>query len=476
LAVLDRAAQRWPDRPALVDGDRTLTYAAFAGAVDTAARSLVARGLRPGDAVAVCAGNSLETAVALFACARARLVLVGLSTRLAPPQWELMCAHMDVRLRLAEPAFALPGAEDLAGALAEGGPAVAWQAPDEADTYAVVFTSGTTGRPKASQVVHRASVHSGMSYQRVLQLTPDDVTAVLFPLTYISAMHAHVLPAMLAGASCVLVDTTSPTAYVAALRQHAVSWAYAVPSWWRMCLRVEGFRDLPALRRVAAGGAPFPVELQQALRDRLPGVLLHDVYGLSETHSPACIASDSDLRTRPDSVGRPLPCMQAQVRSLDDGAVLPLGEAGALWLRGSLVTTGYAHDPSATAAAIVDGWFDTGDVARLEADGSVVVLDRTKDMVNRGGAKVFSAEVEALLRRHPAVDDAAVVGVPDPVAGEAVAAYVVASAPVSAAEVRAWVRDGLAEHAAPRKVVFLDVLPRNALGKTDKQALRGLQA
>ncbi len=477
LAVLDRAVARWPDRTALVEGERTLTYAELAQQVETAARALVHRGLAPGDAVAVCAGNGLETAVALFACARARLVLVGLSTRLAPPQWEPMCEHMGVRLRLATPGHPLPQAEDLATVLGEGGPPVDWTAPDEAATYAVVFTSGTTGRPKASQVVHRASVHSAMSYQRVLQLGPADVTAVLFPLTYISAMHAHVLPAMLAGAACVLLDTTSPTTYVQALRTHAVSWAYAVPSWWRMCLRVEAFRDLPALRRIGAGGAPFPVELQQELRERLPGVLLHDVYGLSETHSPACIATDADLLARPHSVGRPLPCLQAQVRSLDgddEGAVLGAGEPGALWLRGSLVTTGYARDAVATAAAIVDGWFDTGDVARIDDDGSVVVLDRTKDMVNRGGAKVFSAEVEALLRRHPAVDDVAVVAVPDPVAGEAVAAYVVASGPVSAAEVRAWVRDGLAEHAAPRKVVFLEALPRNAVGKTDKQALRGL--
>ena len=476
VEVLDRAARQWPETVALVDGDRALTYRDLADAVETAARALRGRGLQPGDAVAVAAGNGLELAVLLLACARARLVMVGLSTRLAPAQWDFMVGHMACRLLLAEPGFPLEGAEDLASVLAEPAPAVAWEQPAEDETFAVVFTSGTTGRPKASQVVHRASVHSGMSYQRVLQLGPGDVTAVLFPLSYISALHAHLLPAMLGGATSVLVDSPSPTAYVDLLRAHRVSWAYAVPSWWRLCLRVPGFGDLPALTRVAAGGAPFGEDLQQALRDRLPGVRLHDVYGLTETHSPACLALDDDLRRRPHSVGRPLPCMEAEVRSLDDGAVLPAGQAGALWLRGSLVTTGYAGDPAATAAAVVDGWFDTGDVARLEDDGSVVVLDRTKDMVNRGGAKVFSAEVEELLRRHPAVEDAAVVGVPDRLAGEAVAAFVVASGEVSAAEVRAWVRDGLAEHAAPRHVTFVGALPRNALGKTDKQALRGQHA
>ena len=300
----------------MIDGPRSVSYEGFAGLVETAAASLRGRGLQPGDAVAVAAGNSLELAVLLLACARARLVMVGLNTRLAPPQWEWMATHMQVRLRLAEPAQLLEGALDLASVLAEA-PSRAWayqvdQQPAEDETYAVVFTSGTTGRPKASQVVHRCSVHSAMSYQRVLQLQPGEVTAVLFGLYYISAMHAHVLPAFLAGATCLLVDTQSPRAYVELLRRHRVSWAYAVPSWWRLCLRE--LDDLPALTRLAAGGATFPADLQAALRERLPGVALLDVYGLSETHSPGCIATDADLRTRPGSVGRPLPCMQAEVR------------------------------------------------------------------------------------------------------------------------------------------------------------------
>ncbi len=473
--ALDRAVRTWPAGIALVDGDRAVTYAGLGALVETAAASLRGRGLQPGDAVAVAAGNSLELAVLLLACARARLVLVGLDTRLAPPQWAYMTGHMRVRLRLAAPGIALDGALELASVLTEARPR-GWaydvgQQPAEDETYAVVFTSGTTGRPKASQVVHRCSVHSAMSYQRVLQLQPGEVTAVLFPLTYISAMHAHLLPAFLAGATCVLVGSQSPREYVAVLREHAVAWAYAVPSWWRLCLRLPGFGELPALTRLAAGGAPFPADLQQALRERLPGVRLHDVYGLSETHSPACIATDDDLRARPGSVGRPLPCMQAQVRG-DDGRSRRPGQPGGLWLRGSLVTSGYARDPAATGAAIVDGWFDTGDVARIDTAGYVTVLDRTKDMINRGGTKVFSAEVEELLRRHPAIEDAAVVGVPDALAGEAVAAYLVACAPVTPSQVRAWVRERMADHAAPRFVEVVGALPRNAIGKVDKQELR----
>jgi len=477
LDALDRAVHHWPVTAAFVDGDRRATYAELADLVETAAGALRARGLQPGDAVAVAAGNSLDLAVLLLACARARLVMVGLNTRLAPAQWAYMTEHMQVRLSLAEPPFldALPGALPLSEVLAEG-PRRTWSYPEggrpaEDETYAVVFTSGTTGRPKAAQVVHRCSVHSGMSYQRVLQLSPGEVTAVLFPLYYISAMHAHVLPAFLAGATCVLVGACSPREYVELLRRHQVSWAYAVPSWWRLCLRVPGLADLPALTRLAAGGAPFPADLVAALRERLPGARLHDVYGLSETHSPACIAEDEDLRTSPGSVGRPLPCMEAQVRA-EDGAVLAPGEPGELWLRGSLVTTGYARDPAATDRSVERGWFDTGDVARIDEAGRVRILDRTKDMINRGGTKVFSAEVEELLRRHPHVEDAAVVAAPDALAGEAVAAYVVASGVLTAQDVRTWVREQMAEHAVPRLVELVDDLPRNAVGKTDKQALR----
>lgn len=478
LEVLDAAVARWPTAVAFVDGEQRVSYAEFAAGVELAAAALLGRGLQRGDAVAVAAGNSLDLATLLFACARARLVMVGLNTRLAPAQWAYMVEHSQARLLLAAPGFDLPGAEDLAAVLREwpadraaAGPPAGWLPPAEADTYAVVYTSGTTGRPKASQVVHRCSVHSGLSYQRVLQLRPGDVTAVLFPLYYISAMHAHVLPAMLAGARSVLVDSTSPRDYVDLLRRERVSWAYAVPSWWRLCLRLPALRQLPDLRLLAAGGAPFPRDLIDALRQALPGVRLHDVYGLSETHSPACILRDEEFAAHPGSVGRPLDCMEAQVRA-DDGRPLGPDQAGELWLRGSLVTTGYRHDPAATGRAIVDGWFDTGDIARIDPAGYVTVLDRSKDMINRGGTKIFSAELEELLRRHPAVQDAAVVGIPDPLAGEAVAAYLVASGPVTAAEVRAWVRDGMADYAAPKVVEVVDDLPRTAVGKTDKAALR----
>jgi len=319
-------------------------------------------------------------------------------------------------------------------------------------------------------------MHSGITYSRVLHLTAEDRTAVLFPLYYISAMHAHMLPMMLMGGTCVLVAAPTPLEFLEVLEAQRISWMYAVPSFWLLMLRIERFAwpALPDLTVGAFGGSPFPVSSVAELRRRLPQVRLHDIYGLSETHSPATMLFDEEFRRKPGSVGRPLPCMEACVVD-DDGEHLAPGEAGELWLRGSLVTSGYYADPEATAAAMgPDGWFRSGDIARIDAEGYVYILDRKKDMINRGGHKIFSAELEQVLVDHPCVEDAAAVGVPDPLSFESVTAFVVVGpgSTLSTQEVRQWVRSQLADYAAPRVVHFVDEIPRNATGKIDKPALR----
>lgn len=473
--VLDQAVHRDPFRVLLVlpDGS-SVQRRDFAELVEGAARRLRAEGLRPGDVVAVAARNGLELAVAQFACARAHLVLCGLNVHQAPSLWAWLVESSAARLVLAQPEFAaaLPGALDAAAVLL--GASAPWSydpavdRPDEAATYCLVHTSGTTGRPKASRVVHRASVHSAMSYAHLLDLRPDDVSAVLFPLYYISAMHAHLLPALLTGGSCLLLPSATPAGYVDALAEHRVTWAYAVPSFWQLVIRRGGLsaERLPDLRRVGMGGSPWPPGTEAELRARLPHARLYDVYGLSETHSPATMLLDEDFAAHAGSIGRVLPCMQART----DG---PPGEPGELLLRGSLVTTGYEGDPAATAAALTpDGWFRTGDVARIDEQGFVTVLDRVKDMVNRGGHKVFSAELERVLRELAGVLDAAVVGVPDKVGEELVAAFLVVDRPVEPGAVRRHVLQALADYAVPRFVHVVDELPRGATGKTDKAALR----
>lgn len=492
LDALDRAVALFGDRCYLVAEQGELTYREFAELVEGAAERLAAEGLSRGDRLAVAARNCVDLAVALWACARLGAVLVGLNVRLVPNQWTYMLAHSEPALALAQPEFldGLRAAASDAGLPSDRvrpigdhltGRRRAWsytasERRNEAETYAVVYTSGTTGRPKASQVVHRCSMHSGITYSRVLHLTADDRTAVLFPLYYISAMHAHMLPMMLVGGTCVLVAATSPHEFLAVLQSRRITWMYAVPSFWLLLLRLEEFA-WPALTDLtvgAFGGSPFPPTAVAEIRRRLPQVRLHDIYGLSETHSPATMLLDGEFRRKPGSVGRPLPCMEAKVVA-DDGGLLGPGEPGELLLRGSLVTTGYYRDAEATAAAITpDGWFRSGDIARIDSEGYVYILDRKKDMINRGGQKIFSAELEQVLVGHPDIDDAAVIGVPDPIAFESVVAFVVArdGAALTSLEVRQWVGSHMADYATPKKVQMLDEIPRNATGKIDKSVLR----
>jgi acyl-CoA synthetase (AMP-forming)/AMP-acid ligase II len=210
-----------------------------------------------------------------------------------------------------------------------------------------------------------------------------------------------------------------------------------------------------------------------ALRERMPQLRLYDAYGLTETHSPATILIDAEFRRKPGSVGRPVPCAEARVVD-DDGRDVPAGGAGELWLKGPMVTSGYYADSAATAEAITDGWLHTGDLARLDEEGYVFILDRKKDMITRGGFKVYSVEVEYLLVSHPDIAEAAVFGVPDPLAYEAVAAYVVPAAErtVDVPTVQAWVNNRMADYAVPRFVRVVDTIPRNRTGKVDKVALR----
>jgi acyl-CoA synthetase (AMP-forming)/AMP-acid ligase II len=488
--LLDLAVRRFGDRTFLTSPEGDVTVADFAELVEGAVARLAEEGVGAGDRLAVVGHNSLDLAVALFACARAGAVLVGLSTRMAPEQWTYLLEHSGAGLALGQPEL-LDGlrvsahraglAPDRVRAFGDHltGRRRPWaympqQRPDEAGAFAVVYTSGTTGRPKASRVVHRASVHSGLSYARALGLGPDDVTTVVFSLTYISALHAHLLPMLAVGGRCVLVADAGPTELVEIMARERVTWVYLVPALWQRLLRVRRLSspELDHLRLGGFGGSPMPLAAIAELRRRLPHMALRDIYGLSETHSPATMLLDEEFAARPGSVGRPLPCMEAKV--VGDDEELASDQPGELWLRGSLVTTGYEGDLDATAAAITDGWLHTGDLARIDADGYVFILDRVKDMINRGGHKVFSAEVERVLREHPDVDDVAVVGVADAVAGEAVVAFVTATgvdAP-DGSELRRWVRDHLADYAAPRWVHVVDDLPRNATGKVLKPELR----
>lgn len=491
IHALDLAVRTHPDVAAVVDGDLTVSYAELAELVEAAAQRLADEGLRPGDRLAVAFRNSLDAIVAIWACARAGFVFVGLPTRMQPAQWTYVLEHCGPRLVLGHEEFldGLRVAADQADVDASRvrlvedmltGKRTSWLAdqvafPDQDASYATVYTSGTTGRPKAIALIHRCTIHSAIAYIRLMGLAAGDRTAITFPLYYVTGHVAQVTPMMLVGGTSYPVVDLSPGELTRLCREQQISYLMVTPSFWPLLLRDPGFRwpDLAATRIGAFGGSPVPLSAISALRERMPQLRLYDAYGLSETHSPATILLDHEFARRPGSIGRPVPCCDVRIVG-EDGQDRPPGEAGELLIKGPNITTGYVGDPEGTAKAIVDGWLHTGDLCKVDDEGFVYLLDRLKDVVLRGGFKVYSVELEYLLVSHPAIEQAAVFGVPDPLAYEAVCAFVrpAAGAGITAAEVRSFVRQNMADYAVPRWVRVVDEIPRNRTGKIEKAQLR----
>ncbi len=472
-------------------GGQATSYAEFARLVEGAAAGLLARGLEPGNRVAVLLRNGLEAAVAIWACARAGLVHIGLPAGAPPARLAELVALTTPSLLLAQTDL-LP---DVVGLLSDlelsdlelpdlelddvevlVSSELPWQhsrlLPDEDATYMLIPTSGTTGRPKAVRVTGRMTGHAAAFYARTLGLTAADRTAVHLPFGWVSGHVTQLTPAMLSGGSVVTMATFSGPALVQVCREHAVTWLDVVPSIWELLLRVEGFRAdaLPGLRLAVYGGAPAPAGTLDRVADRMPRLRLYDVYALSETCAPVSCLLDGERPRRPGSVGRPVAYAEVRVVS-PDGVVVARGEPGELQVRSPAVTPGYwGEEPSPLSN---DGWLWTGDVGRMDGEGYLTVSGRAVDLLIRGGVNIYPAEVERALLATGLLADAAVVGLPSSVAGQSVAAAVVlrAGTELDVPLLRRAVQRELGTHAVPRRVRAVQVLPRNRHGKLDRVAV-----
>lgn len=477
VEILDTASKTWPDRVLLVDPalDRTATYAQFADLVEGAAAQLQGWGLGPGDRVALLARNGLESAIAIWACARAGLVFVGLPVD-AP-----RARHAEL-LDLVGPA-ALLAQSGLAGTL--GGRETAdasgvllssprpWdpsrELPAEDTTYMLIPTSGTTGGPKAVRVTGQMAGHAAEFYAAALGLGPDDRTAIHLPFSWVSGHLTQLAPAMHSGGSAVSMADYSAPLLVATARGYGVTWLDVVPSIWEGLLRCDGFTALTAVRLAVYGGAPAPAGTLDRVRAALPQIELHDVYALSETCAPVTHLPDG--ADKPGTVGRAVPYAELRVVDAMD-RVVAAGEVGEVWVRSPVVTPGYWGDREQLRVT-ADGWLRTGDLGWLDADGYLTLAGRAVDLILRGGVNVYPQEVERALMCSGQLADAGVFGVPSPVAGQNVAAAVVAlpGVEVDVPALRRCVQDALGAHAVPRPLRVVAALPRNANGKLDRVAL-----
>jgi acyl-CoA synthetase (AMP-forming)/AMP-acid ligase II len=493
--IADAAAQN-PDGEALVCGDRRVTWREAAQQSAQIAAGFRKMGLQRGDRVALLLGNRIEFVLALFAAAHAGLVTVLLSPRQQKPEIAYVLTDCGAKLLVHEATLAdrLPDARDVpdlthriavddAGAspfsgLAGNEPSPQPVAVGEEDTAMILYTSGTTGRPKGAMLAHCNVVHSSMIFVSCLKLTAADRSIAAVPLGHVTGVVANIMTMVRCAGALIIMAEFKAAEYLKVAARERVTYTVMVPAMYNLCLLQPDFDsyDLSSWRIGGFGGAPMPVATIERLKDRIPGLKLANCYGATETTSPSTMMPGELTASHIDSVG--LPCPGADIIVVDaDGRELPRGEIGEIWIRSGSVIKGYWNNPKATAENFTGGFWHSGDLGSIDAQNFVRVFDRQKDMINRGGLKIYSAEVESVLSGHPAVVESAIIAKPCPVLGERVHAVIVARSDVSADALRAWCAERLSDYKVPETIdLTTDPLPRNANGKVMKRQLREARA
>ncbi len=491
-AWLRHRAFLMPRREALVDRDRHVTYAQLAERAARLAAALQDRhGIQRHDRVATLAANCAEWLELFYATARIGAILVPLNWRLAPPELDFQLRDSAARLLFVGPehvALADRLARDLPlEARVEVGPgyeallagAAGRDLPEAAqagfaDPHLILYTSGTTGWPKGAVLTHANTFWNCVNAGAAFGLSDRDTTLTALPLFHAGGVGLLTLPSLHLGGRVVLMRTFDAARACVLIREHAVSVFFGVPAIWLAMLERPDFTaaSYPSLRALGSGGAPCPLAVIEQLAAR--GFTFLQGYGLTETAPGGTLIPPDDWRRKAGSVGKAMPHVELRVVDEADVPVAP-GVVGEVHFRGPNLFAGYWNRPEATAEAFTaGGWFRSGDLGRVDDEGFLTLVDRKKDLIISGGENVYSAEVEDALFAHPAVAEAAVIGVPDQRWGEAVRAVVVLRPDhaATAEELVEHCRARLARYKAPRSVVFVDALPRNAAGKVLKPELR----
>ncbi|MGO4458548.1 long-chain fatty acid--CoA ligase [Streptomyces sp. M-16] len=491
-----RRARRTPDRIALVHQDRTRTYRELHQRVLRLAHALRALGVRRGDRVAYLGPNHPAFLEALFAAGVLGAVFVPLNTRLAAPElaYNLADSGSTILIHAPEQTEAARAAADEAGVvrhritlaapgragllyeelLAANGPEPLDEAVAPGDPCMIMYTSGTTGRPKGAVLTHGNIIWNSVNVIVDTDLAGDEVTLVVAPLFHTAGLNMTCLPTFLKGGQVVLLDSFDAERVLETVERRRVTYMFGVPAMYdAMAARTRwATTDLSSLRTLNCGGAPVPARTIAAYLDR--DLAFSQGYGMTEASPGVLFLGREQTSAKAGSAGVPHFFTDTRL-VLPDGTDAAPGERGEVLVHGPNVMSGYWDRPEDTEAAFTDGdWLRTGDVARLDADGYAYVVDRVKDMFVSGGENVYPAEVEGVLLTHPAVDGCAVVGVPDPVWGE-VGRAVVVLRPGSRADehdLLGHLQGRLAKYKIPRSVVLTDALPRTASGKIHKPAVR----
>jgi long-chain acyl-CoA synthetase len=479
---LSEAAGRYAERRAIRMDDYLLTYAALDDAASRAASLLRERGLRPGDRVGLMLPNVPAFAVIYFGALRAGLVVVPMNPLLKSREVEYYLGNSGAKALFTWHDFASEGEQGAKAARVQFQSVVPAHFEqlvagferfedvvrrEDDDTAVILYTSGTTGKPKGAELTHGGlDRNREVSGRTLVHISPQDVVMGCLPFFHVFGMTMALNLAVAGGACLTLIPRFDPAKALEVIGRDKVTVFEGVPTMYTAMLGQQNRSqyEVSSLRVCVSGGAALPVEVLRGFEEAF-GCIILEGYGLSET-SPVASFNHPDKERKAGSIGTPIEGVQ--MRLVDpERQVLSAGEVGEIEIRGHNVMKGYWGNPEATAATIREGWFSTGDLARIDDDGYFFIVDRKKDLIIRGGYNVYPREVEEVLYEHPAVAEAAVVGIPDGLLGEEIGAAVglKAGANASPEELIAFVKERLAAYKYPRQIWIVDALPKTATGK-----------
>ncbi|OOG56035.1 acyl-CoA synthetase [Polaromonas sp. C04] len=499
--ILRRSARRTPAKTAVICGSTTWSYAEFERITERVAAGLAGRGVGKGDRVAILARNSHAFAALRFALARLGAVLVPINFMLKADEVAYILRHAGAQMLATDSALAelaraaaaldtsvrelvwLPSedpSEPAPGmtpfdALAASTAELPEVALDSTDLAQIVYTSGTESTPKGAMLTHDAVLWQYVSCVVDASIASDDLALHALPLYHCAQLDVFFGPAIYVGGTNVITSKPVPDNLLPLIARHRITSFFAPPTVWIALLRSPLFdqTDLSSLAKGYYGASIMPVEVLRELAARLPQVRLWNLYGQTEIAPLATMLGPDDQLRKPGSCGRAV--LNVETRVVDDQMrdVTP-GAVGEIVHRSPHLMLGYFHDDERTRAAFEGGWFHSGDLATIDDEGYITVVDRKKDMIKTGGENVASREVEEMIYRLPQVSEVAVIGLPHPRWVEAVTAVVVVKAgqSLSADEVMAHCAAGMASFKSPKHVVFAQALPKNPSGKLLKRELR----
>lgn len=485
------------ERPALIYRDKRLTYGELNDRVNQLSHALVSLGIRKGDRVDALLFNSNEMIEIMFACAKIGAIFVPINFRLSVEEvvyivQDTSAHHFVYDERMRELVDELrkrntslqtyihvgekPHHDDLLyeEIMAEFPKSEPGYDVELNDIHMMMYTSGTTGKPKGAMLSHGNTLWNAINAINFLPYYHTDVTLTAAPLFHIGGMGVVTTVMFYQGGTVVLEDSFHPERILQKVQSEKVTNMFLVPAMWQALTAVENFNDydLSSVRFFISGGAPCPITVIEFFQDR--GIAFYEGFGLTETAPFVCLLDADNAIRKNGSVGKAP--MHTELRIVDpyDNDLSP-GEVGELIVKGPNIMHGYWNKPEATRKAIRDGWFYTGDLARFDAEGFVFIVDRKKDMIITGGENVYPIEIEQLLFRHPNIKEAAIIGYPDEKWGKSIKAVVALKDPsqkMTLEELRSFLENKIAKFKMPKQLQIVDELPRNATGKILKMALR----